>query len=129
MSHLTGINMAIKGAQEALVFDSSPLTTGMNFTRRYKRDTSAFDDRESYSDEENDGEIVKRFKSGQGFSSAEQDVFNQQTGGIPCELCQSTFPNQANLKQHVDLFHMKKSMWQCSECKKVSVVPSKVIRQ
>lgn len=36
-----------------------------------------------------------------------------------CELCNSGFSNAANLRQHIETFHMKTSMWECSECKKL----------
>lgn len=36
-----------------------------------------------------------------------------------CELCNSSFPTLADLKQHNESFHMKTSMWMCSDCKKL----------
>lgn len=36
-----------------------------------------------------------------------------------CELCSSSFVNSTNLRQHIESFHMKTSMWECSECKKL----------
>ncbi|CAF0828816.1 unnamed protein product [Brachionus calyciflorus] len=39
--------------------------------------------------------------------------------GYNCELCTSSFVNATNLRQHVETFHMKTSMWECSECKKL----------
>lgn len=42
-----------------------------------------------------------------------------QDQSFNCELCTSTFVNSTNLRQHIESFHMKTSMWMCSECKKL----------
>lgn len=36
-----------------------------------------------------------------------------------CELCQNHFASAANLRQHMESFHMRTTMWECSECKKL----------
>ncbi|RNA31078.1 zinc finger protein 394-like [Brachionus plicatilis] len=94
------------------MYQSSPLISTLNFTmsknshpnqQRHKRslDTSA--------DENLAQSNAKKIKH-----SCHDDrlAFN-------CELCNSGFANAANLRQHVETFHMKTSMWECSECKKL----------
>ena len=41
-----------------------------------------------------------------------------------CEYCAKAFANSANLRQHVDSFHMQTASWECSECKKMFTTKS-----
>lgn len=52
-------------------------------------------------------------------SKKSKHVFHDDRLAFSCELCTSGFTNAANLRQHIETYHMKTSMWECSECKKL----------
>ena len=45
----------------------------------------------------------------------QQDYVNES---LNCGMCETTFSSSLNLKQHIETYHMKTTVWICSDCKK-----------
>ena len=86
---------------------SSPVLAPVNYVNIQNSYTTNKGSKRAY-DSSSDESLSKRIKKN-----------TDEHQGYNCEFCASSFANLTNLRQHVESFHMKTSMWQCAECKKL----------